>query len=149
MLDDAAYAKTKAQLEALAHKWATPLGLGTGWRLALRFEREGIRADDAQDKRGERALFEVHADWRYLHASIKASMPDLAETHADDIEWAFVHELAHILVNECRHMDQKDWLAHEERVCSQLANAFLGVHTQTRERYAVPVEPGVAYGDRD
>lgn len=146
-MDDASYAAAKARLVRLLEKWASPLGLGTGWRITVHYEREGIRPDDAQAERGERALFEVNTRWQYLTASIKASMPDVAETCAEDVEWAFVHELTHILINECRYMDQKDWLAHEERVCSTLANAFLGTYTRCRERYEVPMEPGVAYGD--
>lgn len=44
-------------------------------------------------------------------------------------------------------MDKDDWLVHEERVCSVLANAFLGVERRTRGRYEVPTEPGVPYGE--
>lgn len=146
-MNDAEYDKARARLLGLLDKWLTPLGL-RWWRITLEYAREGIPRAPGDD-RTETVLFDVKADWKYLHALIRASMPDVAEMDTEDaerLEWAFVHELAHILINECRQMDAKDWLAHEERVASTLASAFLWTWKDARERYEVPVEPGTAYG---
>ena len=60
----------------------------------------------------------------------------VVEQTDDELEWAFVHELAHVFLNEMRQED--DAAAHEERCASQLADAFIwlreSVEAETRKK---------------
>ena len=120
-MNDQEFEAQRQRILALIDKWVTPLGL-RWWRLGFVYYREGLpRPDD--DPEGV-TLFYVTSRWRYLTAHIKVNIPAIADLDDARLEWGFVHEMCHVLVNETRE-NGGDWLDHEERVCSTLANAFI------------------------
>lgn len=127
ILDDKAYKRQKKRVLALNQRWRDALGL-TSWRVTFEWFREGIRKTDAQVNADEATLFACHARWEYLTATLDVNLPLVADATDDDLEWAFLHECAHVLVNETRQggsaSPEDDWLQHEERVCSVLAGVF-------------------------
>ena len=128
-MTDAEFEVQKKRIEKLRKWWYGALGLGW-WLITYQYVRDGFEVD------GERApntVASTHADWRYLHATIQWNIRalDSKEIGDEELEGIFVHEVMHIFVNEFRDGSQqserteRDALAHEERVCTQLAKAFL------------------------
>lgn len=123
-MTDAEYEAQKARLLAVSERWITPLGMGW-WRVTHIWER----AEGASDKGDDRCpVASVVVDWEYRHVGITWYLPTVARRSDEDLEQDFVHECCHILVNEMRQWrDANDGLQHEERVCTDLARAFLWV----------------------
>lgn len=117
-MDDREFNKQRRRIRALIRKWVKPLGLGW-WTVNFEFSREPIASNNA----GESVAANCHALWPYKTALIKFYMPDLSDLSDEDLERVFVHELMHIFLAEAREDD----LHHEERVASDLANAFLWI----------------------
>jgi hypothetical protein len=132
-VDDAEYARQKRRLLALFERWAGPLGL-RWWDIDMAYEREQFEVDG---KPAPETIAQTAVNWRYGHATITWNMPQVAQLADDKLERTFVHELAHLLVNEMRQCDQDDWLDHEERVVTNLTKAFLWL----REHLAMDVPP--------
>jgi hypothetical protein len=59
-------------------------------------------------------------------------MPRVLELSDEDLERCVVHELVHVFLNEARE-NGEDWLDHEERVASTLAQAFIWLRDHARE----------------
>jgi hypothetical protein len=125
---DREYNEQKRRIQALIKKWVRPLGLGW-WQIDFTYNRDGL-----ESKRGDRdCVGSCDADWEYLRAYVSFNLPKLAEMDNDDAERVFVHELCHIFVNEMRMWGDREIesekhdeaMHHEERVVTQLANAFL------------------------
>lgn len=62
-----------------------------------------------------------HTDWRYMTAVIRVNLDRLKEMEKSEIEYAALHELMHIFLNEMR----EEGIGHEERVATFLARSFL------------------------
>lgn len=121
-MTDQDYAKQVARIRALSSKWLKPLGL-LWWTVHLEYAREGF--DTSEHPHGCLAYTKV--SWEYLEATITFNMPLVLNQTDDDLEYCFVHECCHILINEMRDALDGDnlFLKHEERVCTTLARAFL------------------------
>jgi len=138
-MDDKAYRAQKARVEALIEKWVKPVGLGY-WRLTFSWYREplppypGKQAPSAPDV----VLMDVRADWRYNQAFIRVCLPEVAELDDDHLEWAFVHELMHVFLNEMRYYGDDGRKEHEERVASHLASAFIWLRNHERAQAKRP-----------
>lgn len=125
VVTDAEYEQQKARVQALADKWIGPLGL-KWWKIRIDYSRERLPVkDDGNTTEDTFCAMQVQASWKYLRAVITVSVPAIADIGDEELEWVFVHECAHVLLNEMRWADQADWLDHEERCASQLANSFL------------------------
>lgn len=64
----------------------------------------------------------TRADWRYKRADIHWTRGVVSEMTDDELAEAFVHELVHVMVNEIGTSDD-----HEERVCTEIARAFMSI----------------------
>ena len=130
-MNDAEYQKAKDFLVAMREKWAPCMGL-KWWQVQYLYDREGqdFKATD-RGACSETVLMRTYADWRYLNATINTNMPEVVRLlktseGKEQVERAWVHEYAHILVNEMRFdVDPDKNIDHEERVCETLARAFM------------------------
>ena len=101
-----------------------------GWQITWEFFNEPLDDGDYKPGSGKfiSALASTTADWRYLEATIRFDLRQIAEYTDEQIERVFVHECCHVLLSETRagrDVTAPEWLDHEERVASTLANAFL------------------------
>lgn len=125
-MNDEEYEVQQARVQALFSKWVKPLGLGW-WVITTEWVREYKNAEPKGKVFGtnERDVcLNCSASWKYGTATIRCYLPLIADMSDTELEQSIVHELMHIMVNECR-VDGDDWLDHEERVCTTLAKAFL------------------------
>lgn len=130
-MNDSEYEALKARIDAIAKRWRRPMGLGF-WDVQYAFVRDGFESDG---KPAPDAAATCKADWRYLRATLSFNMLRLSSMDDGEIEQVIVHEFMHIFLNETRALrpddqltaERDDWLAHEERMASQLANAFIWV----------------------
>lgn len=135
-MTDAEYEVQQARLLALADKWVKPLGLGW-WDLDFAYARDDYEPPDSlSPKERDRSLAYCNVDWRYGHATITWNMPRVAEQTDEKLERAFVHELAHIFLNEMRWArdGDADHLDHEERVATTLTKAILWLRDSLLEQ---------------
>jgi hypothetical protein len=123
-MNDAEFDTQKNRVAALITKWAGMLGLGK-WDIEYDYRRE--HAEEANADTVSEILFTASADWSYQNALITAYLPVIAKYPDEQLEKWTVHELCHILTNELRPANNNDWLAHAERVCTDLARSFLKV----------------------
>ena len=137
-MNDAEYEAQKERINKLASKWLPIMGLAD-WTMVEAWHRDsGEFTVDGSPSHDVTAATKV--DWRYMWAEISWNLPRVAEQDDESLELIYVHELMHIMVDETRDLTgdhklrdgREDWLAHEERVCTFLAKAFL--------RTSVPVE---------
>jgi len=126
---DSEYNDTRARIVALAGKWLAPLGL-KWWKVHLEYAREGFDAEERHQANAQATAY-TNASWKYLEATFTFHLPRCAAMEDDELEYVFVHECCHALVNEQREVvrhngtDETLDLGHEERVCTTLAKAFL------------------------
>ena len=125
-MNDAEYEAQKERVQALFSKWVKPLGLGW-WTITTEWDRQFKNSEPKSTPYGKNEKncpMDCSASWKYGTALIVCYLPAITTLTDTELEWAVVHELMHIMVNECR-VGGDDWLDHEERVCSTLAKAFL------------------------
>lgn len=122
-MTDAEYRTQKKRLDALRKRWYFRLGLGW-WKITYRYVKDEFTVDGHLEPG---TLATCEADWRYLKARIDWNMLRVADHDDDYLEEAFVHEHMHLFVDELREGVEPgfDHLVHEERVCTQLARAFI------------------------
>jgi hypothetical protein len=132
-MNDKDYAAQKARLKKLIDKWVKPIGLGW-WNVQFAYSREPLDLGPHIANTGtEQCVAKTHAHWQYLDALIEWNMQRIEEMDDEDLERAFVHELCHVFVNEMRMWGNAEMetekadeaIRHEERVVTQLTNAFL------------------------
>jgi hypothetical protein len=131
---DAEFEVQKERIEKLIDKWVTPLGL-RWWHIDFVY----CMGLPNSDEKEAFTVFEVTSRWYYMESEIRVNMLRLPGIKDDNLEDAFVHELSHILVNETR-ADGKDWLKHEERVCTALAKAFIWTRSAGQDDYLDDVD---------
>lgn len=131
-MTDAEFEEQKARLKVLVDRWVKPLGLGW-WKIDMEYAREEYRP--AKENTRDAEVAHCACDWRYGEACITWNMPKLPGLNDDELEWAFVHELMHIFLNEQRWTadNSADSLDHEERVASTLAKAFVWLRESLTE----------------
>jgi hypothetical protein len=130
---DAEYEAQRVRIRALIDRWVDALGL-KWWHLDFAYTRDSGDFE-VNGNPAPQAVACCAADWRYGTATVSWNMPAVARQDDDKLEMIFVHELMHIFLNEFRRLlpedgkldlvGRDDWLAHEERVASTLARAFL------------------------
>ncbi len=130
-MNDEAYEQLKARLQELIAKWHATLGL-KDWQVDYVYCRDGLPRDDGpQSDTARTVLARARVSWQYLDAGISFDMPRLAEVAPEKLEWIFVHECMHVVVNEMRWQDaDNDNLDHEERVATLLARSFIWAYNQ-------------------
>lgn len=118
-MTDAEYAEAKRRIELAFYRWRRVLGF-VYWECTIVYERDGV-CQGRDDERFWAA--KCDADWRYLRLQITANVPYLGTLSDRELDGVIIHEYCHALVNEIREV-RTDWLDHEERVCTQLAQAI-------------------------
>lgn len=113
----------RVRIEKLIKKWLIPLGLGQ-WQVDIDYYGDIGSEDDY-----ETIYMTCKANWPYLDAKLAVNLGACATLDDDKLERAFLHELMHIFLNEMRQKEKED---HEERVATQLANAFVWVSKQIK-----------------
>ena len=63
-------------------------------------------------------------EWKYLTARVTFYPKAMRHLTEREIEWAVIHELMHVFLNEMRVMSTETGQDHEERVATQLQKAF-------------------------
>ena len=136
-LNDAEFEKQRQRIIKLRDRWSDNLGLGR-WEITQVFNRDTEQMKDADNSPDPKALAMTRTRWMYLTATVQWNMQHLDEYSDQELERIYVHEMMHILVNEMRpwivddegkadDMAARVSLFAEERVCTQLAQAFLWV----------------------
>lgn len=109
------------RIRKIIDKWLKPLGL-LWWHIEINY---CLDRRDFQKPNGYETAARATTRWSYMRAEIDLNLECLAEQTDKHLEETLVHEFMHILINEMREDDPD--LKHEERVCEQLAHAFLWV----------------------
>lgn len=110
---------TKDTISNAFEKWVKYLGLGW-WEVTARYyDDPGEIVSRFRQDDDLLVLAKTYADWKYAKATIDVNLPAWSGLSEEEIGFAVVHELIHILVNEMREGE----LHHEERVVTQLTKA--------------------------
>ncbi len=100
-------------------KWCQKTWAGW-WKIDVVF----YGANEFLNKEEDAGIFTTaicHTNWQYMEAKINVNSDVLEGLSNDDIEYAAVHELMHVFLNEMRY----EGIDHEERVATMLARSFL------------------------
>jgi hypothetical protein len=118
------YEDVKVRIKPIVERWVGPLGLKR-WRTL------DICYDNQFDKGSQDCVASADVSWHYEEAVITFYMPACVGKPDDELEYAFLHELGHVFLSETRPQDGKEFTIdqhrHEDRVCTQLAQAFMWV----------------------
>ena len=137
-MNDKEYATQKKRVERVIDKWVKPLGL-RWWKLGYKFYREPLPPYEGESiVYSAQAVMDCHVSWKYLRAWIRFNLIAVADLGDVELEWAFVHECAHVFLNEMR----EEGIDHEERVASHLADAFIWLreHVEGEKKRPAPRE---------
>ena len=119
-----------ARIKELAGRWIKPLGLGW-WTIEHRYRDDPSYFRN--EEKGTSVLMVCHVDWRYRTAAIDVNISLVQERGDEELEKDYVHELAHIFLNEMRMTaTESDYADHEERVAQTLADAFIWIRDTDR-----------------
>ena len=127
-MNDAEYEQQKARVQAVFERWVKPIGLGW-WQIDVFWHRDERYGDDVRYAGTPRACAaQCYADWEYMTASIEIYLPVIAQLDDEALEYAILHELAHVFLSEMRPNEDVRTQAdakHEERVATTLAKALI------------------------
>jgi hypothetical protein len=136
VMTDAEYEEQKGRIRKLVEEWVKPIGLGW-WRIDFEYEREDKPCPEGAT---DSCVAECHVAWKYLQATITFYLPQVARLDDERLEYAFVHELMHVYLNQMRPWMSKEWpqyefleaenSAREERVATELGHAFVWLKQQ-------------------
>ena len=114
------------QIKALFDKWIPRLGLK--W-FSIEIIHYSKRKHYMQaTEKGPNSVMVASCSWEYMRATIYVCIPNTEGMSDRKLEWTVVHELMHVFLNEMRGANKNvdaEFLAHEERVASMLADAVI------------------------
>lgn len=144
-MTDQEYETTVSRIKASVEKWVKPLGL-LWWReVTMEYYRDSAGLSKAIGREAESELIaDTHVDWQYCQAVVRWNVAKVVNETDEDLDYFVRHELAHILVREMREWgdtNSDNKIAHEERVCTMLAQAFDSIWKAALESVAKPEEP--------
>lgn len=106
------------------------------WSKIMGIDRWDITVDYNSLKFDEDARTNAYcqSSWQYKSAYLEVFLPTLKGNSAWEIESLIIHELCHILVCEMRGLPDEDGKVnpHEERVVTEMTQAFLRAHYPKR-----------------
>jgi len=113
--------RTQAKrIKRLCRRWLRALGLEQ-WQLSFDL------ADEHPLKgHHDNAIAYCSAQWEYMQATIVFS-PKIVDLDDSKLEYVFLHELTHAMINEMRDWDDRDTdaaMRHEERVVTLVSSAL-------------------------
>lgn len=96
-MDDTAYVRERARVEALISRWVHVAGLAQ-WILRFDWYREPLPRHDMAPEGGP--AMDCAAQWEYCSAQIRVSLPKVARLDEQELEQYFLHELGHAFLAE-------------------------------------------------
>jgi hypothetical protein len=127
-MSDQEFEQAQTRIKGCCGKWIKPLGL-LWWRdITNEFYRDSVSMARATNRETHtETIADTHVEWAYLDAVVRWNCEKVSTLSDDDLDYAVRHEFAHMLVAEMRewgdvHSENK--IAHEERVCTMLGQAF-------------------------
>lgn len=121
-MKDKEYRKQKKRIDRFIEKWKAFLGL-RWWSVTINYHDEPYIGEATVPTAARTTTY-----WEYNRAVIDFYVPEFTTESDERVEEIVIHEFCHILVNEMRQWhDANDGVPHEERVVSNLAQAFLWV----------------------
>lgn len=112
-MTDKKYKAFKKRTTAKFHEWLKVFGLDNTWHVTLHFYRGGFDENEVS--------MLCEPDWKYLHAEVRVNVPQNIWRSPDEVEYAMVHELVHILLaGQQQHPSDE----MHEHTTSQITNAF-------------------------
>lgn len=130
-MNDLEFEAQKERVRRVYDRWDQPLGL-KWWRITQEWCRDlsGFEGE-SNGHVNFTPLARTSASWEYMIATISFNLVGIADIDDEALERVVVHEMCHVLVREMRddyggHATH-DTPAHEERVVSSLAQAFIWV----------------------
>ena len=118
--------RQEKRVRHLVEQWAEPMGL-LWWKIDVVYYADYDECRGLFAKPGDASVETVattYASWQYLEATIEVNLQRVAKMDDDDLAYTVIHELAHVLVNEMREVEQEGGVAHEERVVTTVAKAL-------------------------
>ena len=137
-MNDAEYESQKARVLLILGRWVGPLGLGW-WRNEVEWFRDRAIPEH------EQAAMTCTPDYRYGRFVIQVDLVRVADLNDTELEFAVVHELAHVFLSEMLLvMDTHDptpcqaWEVAWEHTTTTIANAFLWLrkHCEAEAQHA-------------
>jgi hypothetical protein len=125
-LTDKEFALVRRRINVLTERWGAEIGMNW-WKLQIAYERDG--AAMGRDENWV-CTMTAAAKWQYRDAKITVNCEMAHEADDETLEEWFVHELAHVLVNEMRAITSEEkvrdgWIDHEEHVCVGIQRALV------------------------
>ena len=119
-MTDAEFEEQKERLRALQEKWITPLGLRMWQKVSFEYWREALPPPSDVEP-GSKVLARAFPDWRYKTGRILFCLPMCVPLSDEELEYIFLHECVHLLVNEMRYSGDEGGIVHEERCVTEIA----------------------------
>lgn len=120
-MTDAEYEEQKTRFLEVAKKWRKIIGIDW-WRINYLYDRN---PPDTREHHPHTIMW-VTPDWRYMEATINVYLQAIQEMDDETLEYALLHEYAHVMINELRGPNPSDEeLDHEERVATTLAWSWI------------------------
>jgi len=106
----------------LVRKWVQKTWLGW-WKIDIRYfsNKEYAKVRGYSKKHARNSVATCRVNWGYLEAFIDVNSSAIKNMNDEELEYAVVHELMHIFLNEMREKG----IEHEERVATLLARSFI------------------------
>ena len=136
-MNDAAFEVQKERVRAVFNRWRNVLGLDE-WEVTLNYhDGEYVKKDGSGSTR---ALGLTYVEWEYRRATIDFRCDMLEDEDDDELEYCFVHEAMHVLLNGQRAMREAgDSVGREyerlfeEHTATSLARAFIRARNADKE----------------
>lgn len=117
-MNDKDFAAQQRRIMPLVKKWKLRLGLNL-WDIDSEFYR-GPFEREGEWFTGAMAVVR----WEYMDATLMFDLVSVTDLSDADVEKMVVHELMHVILKELQHTTD-DFMKHEERVATMLAQAFV------------------------
>lgn len=130
-LTDKEFNSGRKRIRAVIRKFNS-IGIGW-WHLDVGFARSVDEMPETGNKQHNDGRWLCAATtsvaWEYRDAKITFNVEAVKDADDETLEKRFLHEYAHMLVNEMRSIAKPDsltdnWIEHEEHVCTSLANTL-------------------------
>lgn len=103
-LTDDQYERQKARIQRLMKRWHEPLGMAW-WTWDLSYHRGAI-SDESP-----RTVFKIYVRFRYQDVRLHSNLDLVQDMNDDDLEQAFVHEMAHVFTIPLKTASAEGWNA--------------------------------------
>lgn len=137
-MTDQEFRQTIDRIKEAVAKWVDRLGL-KWWRdITMEYYRtpEDMKSAIQDQNMNPDCMADTHVDWQYCQAVVRWNVSKILPSTDEDIDYYVRHEFAHILIREMREWgdsNSDNKIAHEERVCTMLGQAFGWIYDAGRD----------------